>query len=131
MKDIIAEDFQNAVNDILTRNKSILDIITKYQDSNARVNRAVIKAATNCGCIRIEGKKQIIPEDAALEDIQQFMDTQIKGRLCPSCRETIEKELGSNLFYIASLCNTLDLNMYDIMLNEEKRLAMLGRFHLR
>jgi len=131
MKDILAEDFQDLVHELLTRHKSILDLITKYQDSNARVNRSIIKAVTNCGCIQIEGKKQVIPTEATLEEMRNYMDTQLRGSLCENCKEIIEKELGTNLFYLTALCNTLNLNMYDIMLKEEKRLNTLGRFHLR
>ena len=60
MKDIIFDEFQNSVNDSLLRHKSILDLITKYSESNSRVNRAIAKAVTNCGCIKINASKQKI-----------------------------------------------------------------------
>ena len=53
MKDIIFDNFQNSVNNSLLRHKSILDILSKYAESNARVNRAIAKSVTNCGCIKI------------------------------------------------------------------------------
>ena len=58
------------------------------------------------------------------------MDTHLEGKLCDNCRDQIEKELGKNLYYIASLCNTLDLNLYDIIIKEQERVKMLGKFNL-
>jgi NTP pyrophosphatase (non-canonical NTP hydrolase) len=58
------------------------------------------------------------------------MDTHVEGHLCESCRDLIEKELGKNLYYIASICNTLDLNLYDIIIKEQERVKMLGQYSL-
>ena len=132
MKDIIAGDFQSRSDEVLTRHRGILDILTKYQQTNARVCRAVVKSATSCGCIRIEGKKQELPEEEmTLEQLRDFMKTHIEGEICPTCRDEVEKAMGANMFYLASLCNALGLSMYDILLKEEQRLDALGRFHLR
>ena len=98
MKDILAEDFQDLVHELLTRHKSILDLITKYQDSNARVNRSIIKAVTNCGCIQIEGKKQVIPTEATLEEMRNYMDTQLRGSLCENCKEIIKRNWEPTFF---------------------------------
>ena len=57
MKDIIFDSFQNDVSESLLRHKSILDVITKYTESSSRINRAVAKAVTNCGCIQDKCKK--------------------------------------------------------------------------
>ncbi|EET85405.1 conserved hypothetical protein [Clostridium carboxidivorans P7] len=57
MKDVIFDDFQNAVDESLLRHKSILDIMTKLQESNARINRAIAKSITNCGCIKLTAEK--------------------------------------------------------------------------
>ena len=130
MKDMLIDDFQYTVQELIFRNKSIIDSITKYQDSNARVNRAIVKAVTQCGCIRINAKKQEVPEDSTLEEIRNAMDTHLEGKLCESCRDQIEKEFGKNLYYIASLCNTLDLNQYDVIIKEQERVKMLGKFNL-
>ncbi|MCX7710804.1 MAG: DUF1573 domain-containing protein, partial [Clostridia bacterium] len=54
-----------------------------------------------------------------------------EGKLCENCRDMIEKDLGRNLFYLASICNTLDLNLYDIILKEHDRIKMLGQYNLR
>lgn len=127
MKDIIFEDFQDAVNDSLLRHKSILDMLTKYQESNARVNRAIAKTVTSCGCLQVNAKKQPLTE----ETIADCLDTHIKGKLCDNCREVIEAEVGNNLFYLASLCNALDINLYDIIIKEEDKMNTLGKFTFR
>ncbi len=131
MKDMLFEDFQRIIGGLLLRHRSILDILTKYQDSGAKVNRAVIKSVTSCGCIEIHGKKQEIPDDMSLENMKDYMETHLQGTLCDSCRDAVEKEMGSQLFYLASLANTLDISLYDIIVEEEKRLSTLGVYHLR
>lgn len=131
MKDIMVDEFQYMVQELLVRNKSIVDSITKYQDSNARVNRAIVKAVTQCGCIKIHAKKQLFPENGDFEEIKSAMKTHVEGKLCDNCRDQIEKDIGRNLFYLASICNTLDLNLYDILIKEYDRLKMLGKYNLR
>lgn len=130
MKDLLCDHFQDSVSEVLITQKSILDIISKFQESQARINRAVVKAATNCGCIEIDAKKQSIPEDATLHDLKGYMETHLKGALCEKCREVIEKELGTNLFYYAALCNHLDISMYDVLLKEYERITTLGVYNL-
>lgn len=130
MKDMLIDEFQYTVQELIFRNKSIIDSITKYQDSNARVNRAIVKSVTQCGCITIDASKQELSEDGSFEEARKAMGTHISGKLCESCRDLIEKELGKNLYYIASICNTLDLNLYDIIIKEQDRVKMLGQFNL-
>lgn len=131
MKDMLLDDFQYSVQEMLIKDKSILDLITKYQDSNARANRTIAKAITQCGCIKVHAKKQNIPEDGDLKEIQQSMKSHIEGKLCKNCRDMLEKDLGSNIFYITALCNALDLNIYDIFLKEFDRIKMLGKYTMR
>ena len=135
MKDIIFDDFQNAVSETLLRHKSIIDILSKLQESEARINRAIAKSVTSCGCLEINAKKQEIPkhipDDMTLEDFHKCMSTHVNNELCESCREVLEKELGNNLFYLVSLCNTLNLNMYDILIKEYNKLKMLGKYSMR
>lgn len=131
MKDIIFDDFQNSVSESLLRHKSILDILTKYSESNARVNRAVAKAVTNCGCIKINASKQHIPENNSMDEISSCLNTHVEGKLCDSCREIIEREMGNNLFYLTSLCNDLDINLYDVLLKELDKMNTLGKFTFR
>ncbi len=129
MKDIIFDNFQNDVNESLLRHRSILDIMTKLSEANARVNRAVAKSVTNCGCIKISAKKQDTFSDN--NDSLSSLSTHIEGELCDNCHEVIENEIGNNIFYLTSLCNCLDLNLYDIFLKEENKIDILGKFTLR
>ena len=131
MKDIIFDDFQNSVNVSLLRHKSILDVLTKFSESNARVNRAIAKSVTNCGCIEVNAKKQKISEDNIINNLHDSLDDHLNGTLCESCREVIESEIGNNLFYLTSLCNLLNLNLYDILLKESDKINTLGKFTFR
>jgi len=131
INDILMEDFQNVVSELLMRNRSVLDILTKIQTSAGRVNRSVVKAATHCGCVEIEGKKQVFPGEVSMKNLSGLMSTQLKGELCPECRQTIEKEVGGQLFYLAALCNTLGISLYDVVLSEKETLRTLGSYSLR
>lgn len=131
LKDTVLDEFQYTSQELLIRNKSILDSMTKMTDSCARISRTVAKAVTQCGCIEIHGKKQDIPEYTELEEIKNHMEPHIEGTLCDNCRDLLEKDIGRNLFYLASICNTLDLNLYDIMIKELERLKLLGKYSLR
>ena len=133
MKDIIFDTFQNDVSTSLIRHKSILDVLTKYTESCSKVNRSVAKAVTNCGCIQISASKQKPLEENYSDehDIKKHLDPHITGKLCDNCREVIEKEIGTNLFYLTSLCNQLDINLYDVLLKEYNKNQTLGRFNLR
>ena len=131
MRDIIFDNFQNSVNDSLLRHRNILDILSKYQESQARASRAVCKAVTNCGCIKVSAEKQdLIYDENYLENLNTITSG-IEGQLCDNCREVIERELGNNMFYFASLCNALGLNLYDIYLKEYDKMNTLGKFTLR
>lgn len=129
MKDLLCDEFQNTVSELLIRHQSILDVLTKSQEANARTNRAIVKAVTNCGCIKVNACKRDIPEEASLDDLRSLMENHLNGHLCESCKEIIEGELGRSLFYLAALCNTLDLNMYDIFIKEHKKLSTLRIFN--
>lgn len=131
LKDMVVDRFQYLVLDLLVRNKSILDSVTKFQDSNGRINRSIVKAVTQCGCINVSAEKQEYPEDGEFDEIRDAMETHLEGNLCDNCRDSIEKAIGRNLFYLASICNTLDLNLYDILIKEYDRLKMMGKYNLR
>ncbi|MBU3215706.1 DUF1573 domain-containing protein [Clostridium estertheticum] len=133
MKDCIFDNFQNSVDESLLRHRSVLDVITKLQESDARVNRAVAKSVTNCGCIKLEEKTIYTPpniDDLNL-DTPAASHSPVQGALCENCREVLEKELGNNLFYITSLCNILGLNLYDILLKEYDKISTLGKYTMR
>lgn len=130
MKDILCDHFQNSITDVLARHKSILDIITKLHQSSAQINRAVIKSVTSCGCINIKASKQEIPSDISYKELKSHMHTHLNGELCEVCKEKIVEEIGSNLFYLASLCNSLDINLYDVILKEYEQINTLGDYNL-
>ena len=130
MKDIMVDDFQNSVEESLIRHKSIIDIMTKLGESTTRVNRALAKSVTNCGCISISAKKQNIPDYASLNDISDHLGYQIEGKLCDNCIEVLEDEIGTNLYYIAGLCNALGINLFDIILKQYDKIQTLGKFSM-
>jgi len=128
MKDLLCDQFQESVGEYLIRHRSILDIMAKLQEANARTNRAITKSVTTCGCIKVNADRQQIPADISLHQMKDYMNNHLDGQLCETCREVIEAEIGNNLFYIAALSNVFNLNMYDTMLKEHKKLAALGVF---
>lgn len=130
MRNMICDEFQNAVGDSLVRHKSILDILTKYQEAGARVNRAVVKAVTTCGCLTIKATKPELPPHLTLEELRQQMPSHLEGTLCDTCVEALEEELGNQLYYVAALCNSLDLNMFDVLIKEHKKVSTLGLFKI-
>ena len=52
------DKFQEQVSELLIRHKSIIDIMTKLDEYTSRINRAVAKSVTTCGCISIHAEKQ-------------------------------------------------------------------------
>lgn len=134
MKDIIFDQFQNSVKECLIRHKSILDILAKIQQSDARINRSVCKSVTNCGCIEINAKKQMsLPnnQELTLDSINQMLSSHLNGELCDNCRDIIETEIGNHLFYLVSLCNILDINLYDVLIKESNKIVTLGKYTFR
>ena len=130
MKDLLYDHFQDSVGELLIRHKSILDVLTKFQESQSRVSRAVVKSVTSCGCIEINSKRQSISGDITLQEFKNYMNTHLEGKLCDNCRDIIEKEMGNNLFYLAALCNVLDISLYDVLLKEYEKINTLGIFNM-
>ncbi|MBO8169289.1 MAG: DUF1573 domain-containing protein [Thermoanaerobacteraceae bacterium] len=126
---VAVQDFQDIVSQFLVRHQSILDVLSKFQETNARVNRAVIKAVTNCGCLKVVAEKKPIPESACLSDLKDYLDTHLRGELCEECRDVIQAELGKALFYTTALCHTLGLNLETVMKKEHEKVATLRYFN--
>jgi hypothetical protein len=125
------DGFQYVVDEVLVRHRSLLDILTKLQESISRVNRAVVKCATNCGCIEVQGKKQEIPKGVSFSESKNYMHSFVNGLLCETCKEKIEHELATNFFYITALCNVLDINVEDLLKNYyNNQLKPLGKYGL-
>lgn len=126
----LCSDFQSQVSKVLIRHRSILDVSTKLDEYNARIGRAVAKSVTSCGCISIDAKKQDYNQDN-FEEMLDTIQTHLKGYICDTCKENLEKEIGSYLFYLAALCDTLDLNLENILEKENKTIKTLGIFSLK
>ncbi|HWQ42715.1 MAG TPA: DUF1573 domain-containing protein [Desulfosporosinus sp.] len=126
----LTDQFQSTVKSLLIRHQSILDILSKGQETSARVNRAVVKSVTSCGCNAVNAHKKPIPPDASLADLKELLNSQLEGYLCDNCRDIIEAELGKQLFYIAALSNALDISLSDVLYQEYKKLQTLTIFNL-
>lgn len=121
METDLIKEYQDRAVSVLSRNKSVLDILTKLQCANARVARSVIKAVTSCGCIEIDGRRSV-PDRSG---------SQISGHVCEECRSTVETELGEALFYTASLCSALGISLEEVFLRDLGRSDMMGHYTLR
>lgn len=131
MKDLICDEFQNTVADLLIRHHSVVDVLTKLSESSCRVNRSVIKAVTDCGCVSIQAQKIDIPDHLeSVAELKACLDSHLRGELCAACDEVVTGELGKLLFYIAALCNVLDINLYDVFITEQKKSQALGFFNM-
>lgn len=130
MGSISLKQFQDQVSELLLRHRSILDVLSKYQQSNAATNRAIIKSITECGCIEVHATKQKFAPNLTLEQAKELLDTHLTGQLCDSCQDIIASEIGKNLFYLASLCNLLQLDLESIISKESDKCSTLGLFNL-
>ncbi len=131
MKDLICDEFQNTVDNLLIRHHSILDVISKLSEATCRVNRSVVKSITDCGCVTVQAQKIQVPN--SIESIAEYkacLDNHMRGELCPHCEEVVSSELGKLLFYTAALCNTLDINLYDVFIKEHKKATALGVYNM-
>ncbi|HZK83211.1 MAG TPA: DUF1573 domain-containing protein [Desulfosporosinus sp.] len=126
----LTDQFQSTVKSLLIRHQSILDILSKGQESSARVNRAVVKSVTSCGCHAVNAHKKPVPPDASLADLKELLNSQLEGFICDNCKDIIEAELGKQLFYIAALSNALDISLTDVLYQEHKKLQTLTVFNL-
>ncbi|HCW03062.1 MAG TPA: DUF1573 domain-containing protein, partial [Clostridium sp.] len=97
-----------------------------------RINRAVVKSVTNCGCVTINATKQEFPcDNDSFESLNECMKTHIDGNICEGCREVIERELGNNIFYLTAMCNLLDISVYDVFIKEYDKIDTLGKYTFR
>ncbi|EGW39895.1 MULTISPECIES: hypothetical protein [unclassified Desulfosporosinus] len=126
----LTDQFQSMVKSLLIRHQSILDILSKGQETSARVNRAVVKSVTSCGCHAVNARKKSLPPDASLADLKELLNSQLEGLICDNCRDIIEAELGKQLFYIAALSNALDISLSEVLYQEYKKLQTLTIFNL-
>lgn len=122
--------FQDQVSEVLIRHRSLLDVMSKFGQTNAAVNRAVTKAITECGCIEVDAGKQPYDQVLTPAQIRELAKTHVKGDLCETCTENVMKELGRNLFYMSALGNLLRINLDDVLEQESDKMQTLGFFNL-
>ncbi len=132
MRDLICDEFQNTVSELIIRHQSVLDILSKLSEASARVNRAVTKSVTTCGCVKVEAERTALPENIqSVSELRSFLDNHLRGKLCPQCEEIVVTELGNLLFFTTALCNTLDISLYDVFIKEYKHAYALGVFNMK
>lgn len=124
------DNFQDQVNKLLIRHRSVLDVISKTQEATARINRSLTKAITECGCVEVVAKKQPYDTDKSLHENQSLLETHFSGPLCEHCKEVLTAEIGKSLFYLAALGNITDIKLSDAVRTETDKLKTLGVFNL-
>jgi hypothetical protein len=124
------KEFQDQVSELLLRHRSLLDVLSKFQQTGAAVNRAVVKSITECGCIQVNAGKQQYSPDMTLEEAKDVLHTHVQGQLCEHCRDVVAAELGRNMFYMSALGNLLGLNLQQVVSEESKKCSTLGLFNL-
>ncbi len=122
--------FQQQVSELLLRHRSLLDVMSKFGQSGAAVNRAVTKAVTDCGCIELNARKQQYIKESNLEDAKETLQSHLTGDVCEPCRDAMKAELGRNLFYMTALCNHLDIKLDEVIAEESNKCSTLGLFNL-
>ena len=125
------QNFHILANNILTRDRSLLDVMTKLQDSCSKVNRTISKAVTQCGCLTLHAKKQDFPVGSEYSQLSYYADDHTQGELCPRCRGFVEQAIGDNLFYLTSICNIFNISLEDIIQKELGQLTILGKYNLK
>lgn len=130
MSALSLKEFQDQVSDLLLRHRSVLDVLSKFQQSNAAANRAVVKSVTDCGCLEVHASKQTYTADMTMEQAKEELGTHLTGQVCEQCKDIIAAELGRNLFYMASLCNLLDMDLDKVVEQESAKCSTLGLFNL-
>jgi hypothetical protein len=130
MHEKFCTDFQATVDEYLIRHRSVIDIITKYQEASARVNRAIAKSITECGCVQVSAARQQVPENTDYSKLRDYVSSHLSGEPCEHCKEVLAKELGHSLFYLVALCNLTGLKLHEVMQQEYNTIATLGFFHL-
>ena len=130
MAEIDQQTFQDTVTEYLIRHRSILDVQSKLTEATTRINRAIAKSVTTCGCISINAGRQRFPAELSLTEVRELMQTHLNGALCEKCQEVLETEIGMTLFYLAAASSLLGLDLDGILNKEHARVATLGVFHL-
>lgn len=128
--DLDYTEFQKTVSQYLIRHRSVIDVTSKLQEATSRVNRAIAKSVTSCGCVKINASRQCCPANITYGELKEFMQNHLEGQLCENCREVVETEIGNTLFYLAALCELFGLRLADVVSEEHGRISTLGPYSL-
>ena len=128
--DLDYTEFQKTVSQYLIRHRSVIDVTSKLQEATARVNRAIAKSVTSCGCVKINASRQCCPANITYGELKEFMQNHLEGQLCEDCRGVVETEIGNTLFYLAALCELFGLRLSDVVSDEHGRISTLGPYSL-
>lgn len=124
------EQFQEQVSELLLRHRSLLDVMSKFGQSSASVNRSIAKAVTDCGCIELHAHKQPYSDEMSLENAKKALESHLSGELCENCRDAVKSQLGRTFFYMAAMCNLLDIQMNEVVADEHAKCSTLGLFNM-
>jgi hypothetical protein len=132
LNNTITEEFQCTVKENDYFNKNILEQLAKLQEVSAKLNKTVIRACTYCGCIEINANNKLYSYDGDINlDMIKLLDPHhISGDLCEDCKDLIEKNIGSCLYYLACISNSFDLKLNEVLLKEMNKINILGKFNI-
>lgn len=108
LKDLMADNFQSTVSKQLICSRSPLNVLSHHQANVTKIQHTITNIIIGCGCI------------------QMGLDRNLTGNLCDHCRERLENEIGRSMVYLAALCNSLDVNMFDVIIKEHHKMELLG-----
>src|SRR5699024_1301295 len=123
-------NFQEQVSELLLRHRSILDVLSKLDQSNSSVHRSVIKSITECGCIKVNAEKQNYSEEVEPELLRKQMKSHVDGQLCDNCKDLVMGELCKNLFFLSALSNVLEIDLDEVLKKESGKCNTLGFFNM-
>ena len=133
IQDIATDTLQFSIEEYQCLNKSILEQMAKLNEYANNLNKSIIKSCIQCGCLKIQTEKSCYEStyDKDITTNSTFInDNNCIGTPCKDCAEQFEKNIGGCLYYLASLCNTLDLNLYDIILKELDKINILRKYNI-
>ena len=73
MSSLTLKQFQDQVSELLLRHRSLLDVLSKFQQSGAATNRSVVKSITECGCIQVHAAKQEYHPEMTLDEAKDVL----------------------------------------------------------
>jgi hypothetical protein len=71
------------------------------------------------------------PLTSAIPIFEPLCNATWTGTLCDNCRDTISHEIGTTVFYLAALCNLLELDLDTVIREENERIRTLGIYSLK